>query len=146
VVVLGERKTAFDDGAALLNYGFTGFRKQVLFARGDLVGSLHLATGHTDVRADEGVTKDVAANATVAVTFEPAPQARTLPIRAGERVGQVVATSNGTVLARAPAVAATALPLPRPGRPHPPDHDGPFDAVLRVLQAVARSVLGPFLY
>jgi hypothetical protein len=58
----------------------------------------------------------------------------------------VVATANGIVLARAPAVAATALPLSPPVPPGHVDRDRPFDAVLLVLQAVARSVLGPFLY
>jgi D-alanyl-D-alanine carboxypeptidase (penicillin-binding protein 5/6) len=144
-VVLGSPEDAFSDGAALLDYGLRRFRIVTFVDPGESLGSLFLEGG---VRVDA-----VAAGALVGLVREdhldsieyrllPAKDLR-LPILAGQRVGREVVLVDGRRVAVVGALAASSVPGPLP-QPAP---DGPPSAedAGRVLAAVMRALLSPFL-
>jgi serine-type D-Ala-D-Ala carboxypeptidase (penicillin-binding protein 5/6) len=130
-VVLGAPEGAFDDAAALLNYGFEGFEDRALVDEGEELGTVRIRGGEVMVSAGEGLRALVPSaiggepERTVAVdpraAFPPGPE---------ERVGTLVLTLRGRVLGRVPAIVRS-LPQPEPA-------NGPWWA--RAAGSVARAL------
>jgi D-alanyl-D-alanine carboxypeptidase (penicillin-binding protein 5/6) len=150
-VVLGasgpEDGGVFNDGAALLNYGFAAFEERALIHVGDplspvLVEGMEVAAvaGSTLLRL---VRNDQAGKITI--SFSPDRTLR-LPITAGDRVGRVVVEVAGTRAGVVPAIApATVTEPPPPPPPEPPRPATPLERGLRALSVLIQAVLGPFL-
>ncbi|HEY7281207.1 MAG TPA: D-alanyl-D-alanine carboxypeptidase family protein [Actinomycetota bacterium] len=107
-VVLGSPTTedSFDDAAALLDYGFTGYTIHSLVRAGQAFRPLPVGTQRIPVRSSAGLQR---------LLPEPVGEVRrrvrilpglTLPVAAGERVGTVSFTAGGLGVGSVPLVAA----------------------------------------
>jgi D-alanyl-D-alanine carboxypeptidase (penicillin-binding protein 5/6) len=151
-VVLGatgpEDGGVFNDGAALLNYGFAAFAERTLIHVGDPVGpvtvegmAVAVVAGATLLRL---VRNDQAEKTTI--SFSPDRSLR-LPITAGDRVGRVVVEVAGRRAGVVPAIASATVtgPPPQPPPPDPSRPATPLERGLRALSLLIQAVLGPFL-
>ena len=149
-VVLGasgpEDGGVFNDGAALLNYGFAAFEERTLIHVGDPVGPV--TVGGMEVAVVAGATllrlvrNDQAGKTTI--SFSPDSTLR-LPITAGDRVGRVVVEVAGRRAGVVPAIASATVTEPPPPTPDPRRPDTPLERGLRALSVLIQAVLGPFL-
>ncbi len=117
-IVLGSSREAFSTAAALLEYGFAGWKQETLVTLGDSAGAL----------AIEGGTVPVVAGATLTMLVpsvgdrEPAsrvaadPSAAFPPV-AGERVGSLTYRSAGVLIGRVPLVVSAIPPAPASAGP-----------------------------
>ncbi len=107
-VVLGAPTTedSFDDAAALLDYGFTGYSTHTLVRSGQAFHELPVGTQRIPVQASVGLQR---------LLPEPVGKVRqrvrilpglTLPLVAGQRVGTVTFTAGGLGVGSVPLVAA----------------------------------------
>jgi len=118
-VVLGDATgdDTFDDSAALLNFGFRGFRPVTLARRGQALPPVPVGTDSLTVRADADLSSLVpvgkAPKVKRAVRVRPGLE---LPLRAGTKVGVVAFLLGGRRLGRvAMVVPVSARVAPRPG-------------------------------
>jgi serine-type D-Ala-D-Ala carboxypeptidase (penicillin-binding protein 5/6) len=148
-VVLGEptEQAAFDDGAALLNFGFVGFEPVGVVGEGDPVGeaSVEGAPSPVPAVADADLRVLVPTDRTDQVqrTFLPAGDLA-LPVIQGQPVGRVVATLDGRKLGSVPAVAASSLSRAEPPPAAPPGWPDAL-ALIRLALLVLRTAFGGFL-
>jgi serine-type D-Ala-D-Ala carboxypeptidase (penicillin-binding protein 5/6) len=118
-VVLGEptSEDSFTDAAALLNYGFHAFDREVVVEEDHRFPGLRVADELVSVQTHEAIRALVPADveAEPRVTLVPDKDARS-PFRIGDRVGWVQATLEGRLLGRTPAfVAGVPVTAPSPG-------------------------------
>ena len=107
-VAMGSQDAAAD-ARALLDYGFDVLGRSILVEEGRPLGVIVFdPSGATSVVAGRTV-RGIAEPSSVRIRFDPATNV-TPPLSAGETVGAVVVTSEGDVVARAPAVADEDLP------------------------------------
>ena len=142
-VVLGAPENAFNDAAALLNYGFAGFRSVQLLRTGQRLGVIRVRDRPVPVSAGADLVRLVPARAVESLVFRlKKTRPLRLPIAAGQVVGTELVVLRGRVLGSVPAVAQEAvfeeISLPALGSPR-------FRPILRLLQELARSVLQAFL-
>jgi serine-type D-Ala-D-Ala carboxypeptidase (penicillin-binding protein 5/6) len=140
-------QAAFDDGAALLNFGFDGFASVSLLTAGEAVGVVTVEGMTVDAVAGRTVTRLVERDqaASVSRTLIPLP-GLSLPVAAGERVGRVIVFAGGRKVASGVAVATAAVGGPAAAHPSsPPRPGGALDDAVRVLGLVVRSLFGSFL-
>jgi D-alanyl-D-alanine carboxypeptidase (penicillin-binding protein 5/6) len=152
-VVLGDTSEgAFDDNAALLNYGFGAFTKLPVIRSGDLVGALKVEGAAVDATAGATLIRLIRDDRVGQVTREVrVTPGLALPVTAGQVIGTVVVSVRGALLGTVPAIAlrtvVTPVPVPDPtpspgpgqrGAGAPP---GPLDLVASLL----RATFGPFL-
>jgi len=114
-VVLGEPEQAWDDGAALLNYGFTAFEPRRLIERGERVGAVRAGdrsvvavtgaslTALIPVRATAVIRRTLRLEATLDTDIEP-----------GDPLGDMVFRQGSRLLGTVPLVVA---PRPKVARP-----------------------------
>jgi D-alanyl-D-alanine carboxypeptidase (penicillin-binding protein 5/6) len=142
-VVLGAPENAFNDAAALLNYGFAGFRPVQLLRTGQRLGELRVRNRQVPVVAGADLVRLVPTRARESLVFrlKKKPRLR-LPIAAGEVVGKELVVLRGRVLGSIPAVSGQAvfeevsLPALGPARLRP---------ILRLLEELGRAVVEAFL-
>lgn len=142
-VVLGAPENAFNDAAALLNYGFAGFRSVHLLRIGQALGTIGVRRRPVGVMAGADLTRLVSARAAKAITFRlKKKRGLKLPIAEGQVVGKAMVLGRGRVLGSGPIVATEAVfeevSLPALGPPH-------LRPVLRLLQELGRAVVEAFL-
>ena len=146
-VVMGAPtdQAGFDDGAALLNFGFDGFVPVTLLTAGEAVGVVTVDGRRVDAAAHRTVSRLVQRNQVdvVSRTLIPLP-GLSLPVAAGERVGKVVVFVGGRKVAAAPALAARVVDRPATST-NPHQGPGPIGDAMRVLGLVVRSLFGSFL-
>ena len=153
-VALGSRGDdaagVFDDGAALLNFGYEAFQKTVLVARGQALGRVMIEGQPVDAVAGEDLIrllrKDQLPTVYRALLLDTG---LFLPVVAGQRVGEEVVVIAGKRVGAIEAVASRTVfrPIPR-ASPSPeagPVPAGPLGAALRLLAAVVKSLLDAFL-
>ncbi len=142
-VVLGAPDNAFNDAAALLNYGFAGFRSVQLLRTGQQLGELRVRKRPVPVVAGADLIRLVPARATESLVFrlKKKPRLR-LPIAAGQVVGKELVVLRGRVLGSVPAVSEEAVfeevSLPALGPPR-------LRPILRLLEELGRAVVEAFL-
>jgi D-alanyl-D-alanine carboxypeptidase (penicillin-binding protein 5/6) len=142
-VVLGAPENAFNDAAALLNYGFAGFRTVRLLRTGQQLGVIRLRGRPVPVTAGADLIRLVPARATKSITFRlKKKRGLKLPIAAGQVVGKELVILRGRVLGAVPATADEAVfeevSLPALGPPR-------LRPILRLLEDLGRAVIEAFL-
>jgi len=145
VVILGDvEDDAFDDGAALLNYGFGEFSKVRLVTDGQDVGSLTVGGQPIEALAGAALVRLVRRDRAgeVGRSLVPTP-GLVLPVAAGEVVGRVVVEARGVVLGSVPAVARSAVASPP--LPPPSPTGSQMDGGVAVLAELLRATFGSFL-
>jgi serine-type D-Ala-D-Ala carboxypeptidase (penicillin-binding protein 5/6) len=140
----------FNDGAALLNYGYSAFRLETLIHAGDSVGPFIVDGARIPAVAAASllhlVRVDLADKVTIDVRMNGG---LTLPVGAGDRVGRVTVSVDGKrvgivdVVATASVVSAP--PSPVPPAPPPPDQAGSWSQLADAFRDLVRLVLAPFL-
>jgi len=139
-VVLGSPSTeaSFDDAAALLDYGFTGYAVHTFVTAGDAFDPLPVGTQRLPIEASAGLQRllpEPAGKVEHRITILPglAP-----PISAGQRVGTVTFSASGRAVGSVPLVASGALEAP--GGPAPGSSGAAW--WLRGLNSIAGFGLG----
>jgi D-alanyl-D-alanine carboxypeptidase len=126
-VILGEpdEDTMFDDSAALLTYGFKGFREVALAKRGQAFGPLPVGTQSLRVQAAAGLERllPVGSGGRVKHKIQIRPGLQ-LPLEAGTPVGSVRFVLDGRALGNV-TLKASAEPSAPP--PSPPSSEPPAD-------------------
>jgi serine-type D-Ala-D-Ala carboxypeptidase (penicillin-binding protein 5/6) len=141
----------FNDGAALLNYGYSAFQDEVLIHAGDPVGPFRV--GGADVRAVAAaslvrlVRRDLLNTVGIIVRMDTD---LAIPIAAGQRIGSVAATVDGRPAGEVDVVAAATVTGPRPPPPSPPvdagaGRDGGWTRLVHALVALTLAIVEPFL-
>lgn len=139
----------FDDGAALLNFGYEAFLKTILVSKGQSLGRITVEGQPVRVVSATALVRYVRRDrlTSVARTFVP-DSGLALPVVAGQRVGRQVVAIAGKRAGTVEAVAAETVfrPVPR-ATPRPTDlaRSGSLAVVLRFLAAFIRSLLEAFL-
>jgi D-alanyl-D-alanine carboxypeptidase (penicillin-binding protein 5/6) len=140
----------FDDGAALLNFGYEAFEKAILVSRGQLLGAIRIEGQAVRVVAGAALVKFVRKDRLDSVfrTFVP-DTGLALPVVAGQRVGKQLVVIAGKRAGTVEAFAADTVFRPTTRAP-PPSHPdglgtGSLVAALRFLAAFIQSVLDAFL-
>ena len=142
-VVLGAPENAFNDAAALLNYGFAGFRSVQLLRTGQRLGVIRVRDRPVPVAAGADLIRLVPTRATESLVFRLKEKRRLrLPISAGQVVGKELVVLRGRVLGSTPAVAEEAVfeevSLPALGPPR-------LRPILRLLEELGRAMVEAFL-
>jgi D-alanyl-D-alanine carboxypeptidase (penicillin-binding protein 5/6) len=142
-VVLGAPENAFNDAAALLNYGFAGFRSVQLLRTGQRVGVIRVRSRPVSVVSGADLIRLVPTRATESMVFRLKKKRRLqLPIGAGQVVGKELVILRGRVLGSVPAVSEEAVfeevSLPALGPPR-------LRPILRLLEELGRAVVEAFL-
>jgi D-alanyl-D-alanine carboxypeptidase (penicillin-binding protein 5/6) len=156
VVALGsggeDAAGVFNDGAALMNYGYSAFRKETLIHAGDPLGPFAV-----DGRAIPAVAAaslihmvrtDVADKVTLAVHMDVG---LALPVQAGQRVGTVTIAVDGRrvgmvdVVATATVTTPLPSPAPLPSPPLSPATAGSWGQVVLAFHRLVQAVVAPFL-
>ncbi|MDP8955392.1 MAG: D-alanyl-D-alanine carboxypeptidase [Actinomycetota bacterium] len=142
-VVLGAPENAFNDAAALLNYGFVGFRSVQLLRTGQRLGVIRVRNRPVPVMAGADLTRLVPARAMDDIVFRlKRKRGLRLPIAAGQEVGKELVVLRGRVLGSVRAVAEQAVfeevSLTALGPPR-------LRPILRLLHELGRSLLEAFL-
>jgi D-alanyl-D-alanine carboxypeptidase (penicillin-binding protein 5/6) len=142
-VVLGSPVSAFDDAAALLDFGFTAFERATLLEQGQRVAEVRVGGRLVPVVAGADVVRLVRKGRLrdVEVAFVPAGSLVS-PVDPGERVGRVVVLLARSRVASVPAVAGEPGPL---GAPLPVQTEEGFRTALRLLTELLRAVVRAFL-
>jgi D-alanyl-D-alanine carboxypeptidase len=140
-VVLGVQAEPFDDGAALLNFGFAGFRRTILVRRGERVGTLSVGGVTIEAVAGADLVRMVRKSSLSAVirTFRPVV-GLAMPVDRGREVGLEVVEVKGRVEGTVPVVAGGLLtPLGLLAGPEP------LAGPVRLLTELIRTVFDGFL-
>lgn len=106
-VVLGSEDRVAD-ATALLDHGFTDFRRPTPLQVGDTPVSYRTAAGTIPLSVTEQLARTVTAGAAVQVRTRLAPDAG-LPITAGTPLGESILVVDGQEVDRTPLVAAEAI-------------------------------------
>jgi serine-type D-Ala-D-Ala carboxypeptidase (penicillin-binding protein 5/6) len=142
-VVLGAPENAFNDAAALLNYGFAGFRSVQLLKTGQRVGVIRVRNRPVPVAAGADLIRLVPTGATESLVFRLKKKRRLqLPIAAGQVVGEELVVLRGRVLGSVPALSEEAVFEEVSLRALGPPRLRP---ILRLLEELGRAVVEAFL-
>jgi len=145
-VLLGEpsEERAFNDGAALLNFGFSAF-SPVTLRRGQAIGTVNVDGRPVGAQARSEFSRLIPKGQLPNVELRLIPKSGLhLPVRAGDRVGTLVLFLGAERLGSVVAVAtigverAPSTPAERAGGPA-------IAQVAMVLGLLVRSVFGAFL-
>jgi D-alanyl-D-alanine carboxypeptidase (penicillin-binding protein 5/6) len=142
-VVLGDAADSdFDDGAALLNFGFGEFTKLSLVEPGDPVGAMEVGGQSVPVAAAEGLVRLVRKDRVHEVRrfLHPAVALR-LPVLPGQAMGEVEIRAHGVPLGTVPVVAISGVTA----RPPQPPRVPALARAARELAEILRATFGPFL-
>ena len=117
-VTLGaaSAQDAYSNCQNLLEYGFAKFRQQVFCRRGDAVGQARVASGAaraTPAVCQYPLSTVLGPGLPTGARLEVKTKALRAPVRVGEAAGEARVVCNGRVLARAPLLAAEAVPKSR---------------------------------
>ncbi len=147
-VALGHPTLSFDDGAALLNYGYESFRSSLVATKGEVLGTLDVG--------DQAVPAVVGADLRWLLPISGSPDIeRELressvlgrPVRPGDPVGELIVRVDGRrigsvpVVAGEPARSPTSPPIPPPE----PGHPISFATAAELLSRLLRDLAGAFL-
>ena len=138
-IVLGGPDEAFSDAAALLNFGFENFEHQSLIEDGEVFGPLEVGGAELEVAADGSLdllirrTEDIEE----IVLLDPGV---TLPLTAGERVGEVVVRSGEEELGTVPVV--TLEDVRAPPKPPVPWWERAWDGIRAFFRRILEAILG----
>jgi D-alanyl-D-alanine carboxypeptidase (penicillin-binding protein 5/6) len=152
-VALGSRGDdaggVFDDGAALLNFGYEAFQRTTLLSRGQDLGGLRVEGQVVRVVAGDALVRFVRKDRLTSIVRTLVPDdGLSLPLVAGQRVGKEVVTISGKRAGTVEAVAAQTVFRPTATVSPPQPGAGPAGslvAALRFLAAFIESLLDPFL-
>lgn len=141
---------AFDDGAALLNYGFEAFQKIVLVARGQSLGRVMAEGQPIDAVAVDQLVRLIRKDRLTRILRAFLPDGGLLlPVVAGQRVGKALVLVAGKRVGSVEAVSSRTVfrtaPSPSASPPGSGVGMGSLAAALRLLAALIRSLLGGFL-
>ena len=120
----GSSQQSFNDAAALLDYGFNAFHRQVVLEPGQIFPVTAGGIGYqvASVRSIRGRVP-TGENATSVFSVNVSS---TGPLARGQRAGVVIARVNGLVVGRAPVkVTAVLGPVRPPNPPGPPATGSP---------------------
>jgi serine-type D-Ala-D-Ala carboxypeptidase (penicillin-binding protein 5/6) len=117
----GSSQQSFNDGAALLNYGFNAFRRQVVLEPGQI---FPVTAG--GIRYQVASLRSISARVPMGETSVFSVNVSSKgPLAQGQRAGVVIARVNGLVVGRAPVkVTAVLGPVPHPTPPAGPPRAG----------------------
>jgi D-alanyl-D-alanine carboxypeptidase (penicillin-binding protein 5/6) len=148
VVILGAptERQAFDDGAALLNYGFEGLRTVTVVSARQALGTLTAGDEEITVVAGTPLTALVPVGEVdrVRLILRQAPGLRR-PIRRGSTVGTLTARAGRLRLGSVPAVAAAVRTASHPATRRASPALAPIATAIEVLRAFTGSVFDGFL-
>jgi D-alanyl-D-alanine carboxypeptidase (penicillin-binding protein 5/6) len=146
-VVLGERDEAFDDTAALLNYGLLEFRPDVVARAGEPLAPVVVQGLPVPVVAQADLAPLVRRDLISSVRREVhIAQGLALPVVTGEVMGTTVAIVSGREIGSVPLVAVADVRAPGPSTaPFEPGRPSPLEAVARLLWALVMAALGASL-
>jgi D-alanyl-D-alanine carboxypeptidase (penicillin-binding protein 5/6) len=153
-VVLGsggdDAAGAFDDGAALLNFGYEAFQKAVLVTKGQALGPVMVEGQRVDAVAGEDLIEFVRKDQLPMIFRAFLPDTGLfLPVVAGQRVGEelvvIAGKRAGTVAGVASRTVFRSIPRASPSPGLGPLRSGLLAAVVRFLAAVLKSLLDAFL-
>ncbi len=142
-VVLGAPENAFNDAAALLNYGFAGFESVRLLQTGQRLGVIRVRRRPVEVIAGADLTRLIRTRNPGAIDLRlRKKRGLRLPIAEGQLVGKALLLGRGRVLGSAPIVASEAVfeevSLQALGPPR-------LRPILRLLQELGRALVEAFL-
>lgn len=153
-VALGSRgddaEGVFNDGAALLNFGFEAFERTVLVARGQALGRVTIEGQSVEAVAGGELVKLVRKDQRSDVFRALLPDTGLfLPVVAGQRLGRELIVIAGKRAGSVEAVAARTVFRPTarasPSPQSAPVRTGSLVAALRFLAAMLQSLLDAFL-
>jgi serine-type D-Ala-D-Ala carboxypeptidase (penicillin-binding protein 5/6) len=138
-IVLGGPDEAFSDAAALLDFGFQTFERRTVIFDGEVFGPVQFEGQELDVVADGALELLVRRTADIEeiVVLDPA---LTLPLAAGERVGEVIVRAGDHELGSVPAEVVGRVRAP----PEPPIPwwEQAWDSVRTFFERILTAILG----
>ena len=118
-VVLGvpNSQTRFDEARAMLDYGFTAYRRVTVAQKGDLIGERVTvrmgAQEEAEVALGEGLSMLLKTGQEKELSYvAELPESLDAPVKQGEKIGTIRILLNGQAVALLPAVAARDIRLP----------------------------------
>jgi D-alanyl-D-alanine carboxypeptidase (penicillin-binding protein 5/6) len=140
----------FDDGAALLNFGFEAFQSFSLVARGQSIGRVNVGGQRIDAVAAGELVRLVRKDQVPMLFRAFLPDTGlSLPVVAGQRIGKVLVVIAGKRVGTVEAAASRTVfrPAPNPAPPPGPSvlRTGTVAAALRFLAAILKTLLDAFL-
>jgi D-alanyl-D-alanine carboxypeptidase (penicillin-binding protein 5/6) len=154
VVALGsggdDAGGVFNDGAALLNYGYTAFRREALIHAGDPVGPITVEGTPVPAVAAATFLYQIRQDLVDTVTIEVRMNGGlTLPVAKGEKVGSVSIKVGDRRVGAVDAVAPVTVTAASPPPPSPPSapsaQPGTWGALIGAFRDLVKAVVGPFL-
>jgi D-alanyl-D-alanine carboxypeptidase (penicillin-binding protein 5/6) len=156
VVALGsggeDAGGVFNDGAALLNYGYSAFRLETLIHAGDPVGPFSVQGAPVPVVAAASLLHLVRLDLADKVTIEVRMDAGlSLPVAAGDKVGRVSVSVDGKragvvdVVATASVISASPSSAPASPALPPTAITGSWSELVDAFRDLVMVVVGPFL-
>jgi D-alanyl-D-alanine carboxypeptidase (penicillin-binding protein 5/6) len=143
----------FNDGAALLNYGYAEFQRRSLIHAGDPLGPFVVDDRPVPAVAAASLVRLVRVDQVDSVTIDVRMKANlSLPVVAGQKVGTVTISVAGDRIGAVDVVAAVtveASPAPTPPpvgvEPSLPLPIRSWGQLVEVFRGLARAVVAPFL-
>jgi D-alanyl-D-alanine carboxypeptidase (penicillin-binding protein 5/6) len=117
-IVLGARQDPFSPAAALLEYGFEGWRTDTIVAAGTSVGAVAIRGGTVPVVAERDLTRLVPVRSTERTEQVVVDPRAAFPPAPDDRIATLVVRDGDTVLG--------SVPLLVPDVPPPPASSGPW--------------------
>jgi D-alanyl-D-alanine carboxypeptidase (penicillin-binding protein 5/6) len=140
-VILGSPEDAFSDAAALLNHGFATYERRQVATLGDPLDPIRVSGRLVTVEAGDFLDVFVRRSDTVNVTVDIRPGLR-LPLGRGQEVGELIATSGGAEVGRAPVLVADSVRLPTPA-PRQPEESPWWSRAWDAIISFFADVFGP---
>jgi D-alanyl-D-alanine carboxypeptidase (penicillin-binding protein 5/6) len=140
----------FDDGAALLNFGFDAFQRVSLAAPGQSFGRVTVGGQRIDAVAARELVRFVRKDQLPMLFRAFVPDTGlSLPVVAGQRVGEVLVVIAGKRVGTVEAVASRTVfrppPSPTPSSGPGALRNGTVAAALRLLAAIFKTLFDAFL-
>ena len=145
-VALGHPHLAFDDGAALLDYGYGAFRSTPVATRGEVIDALDLG-GEVTAVVDGDLRWLLPVSETPSITRE-FREAEGIPVRVvpGTSLGTLIVRVDGERVGTVPVIARTPL-SPTPGGPRSRSSaaEPPFADAVALVGRLVRGLVDAFL-
>jgi D-alanyl-D-alanine carboxypeptidase (penicillin-binding protein 5/6) len=138
-VVLGAPDEAFSDAAAFLNFGFETFERRAVIVDGEVFGPVEVEGEEVEVAAEESLDLLVRRTADIEeiVLLDPG---LTLPLAAGERVGEVIVRAGDQELGSVAVV--TMGEVRAPPEPPRPWWERAWQEVRTFFERILEAILG----